>query len=174
MNGTDEEFRVTGGEPTTSTRLLENQSLFVVPWAPKGWTYLDGVYFAVVSLTTIGFGDLVPGQHGWFYRLALINWIIIGTSYFAVFISFVSKAMSVRLGSPIGKMVFAVSSADSIGNGTRERTWKLHFALKQKWLATLKLMRGHLFFHVRISWIGFIQIEVVSISASLTVEIILM
>ena len=28
----------------------------------EGWSLLDGIYFSVVTLTTIGFGDFVPGQ----------------------------------------------------------------------------------------------------------------
>jgi potassium channel subfamily K member 5 len=72
------------------------------------WSYLDGVYFSVVTLTTIGFGDIVPGKHGWFYRLAIINWIIIGASYFAVMISFVSKAISVICIYKILKLIFSI------------------------------------------------------------------
>ena len=28
------------------------------------WDYIDAVYFAFITLTTIGFGDMVPGEYG--------------------------------------------------------------------------------------------------------------
>lgn len=28
----------------------------------EGWSFLDGAYFSFVALSTIGFGDMVPGQ----------------------------------------------------------------------------------------------------------------
>jgi hypothetical protein len=30
--------------------------------AEPGWTYQDGIYYAFVTLTTIGFGDFVAGK----------------------------------------------------------------------------------------------------------------
>jgi len=38
--------------------------LFVIPCvaytAIEGWSYLDAIYFSLISLTTIGFGDFIP------------------------------------------------------------------------------------------------------------------
>lgn len=28
----------------------------------EGWTYIEGLYFSFVTLTTIGFGDMVAGK----------------------------------------------------------------------------------------------------------------
>jgi hypothetical protein len=28
----------------------------------EGWSYVDGAYFSFITFTTIGFGDLVPGE----------------------------------------------------------------------------------------------------------------
>ncbi len=28
----------------------------------ENWTVIDGAYFAVITISTIGFGDLVPGN----------------------------------------------------------------------------------------------------------------
>ena len=40
--------------PTSGSILTE--SIFFA----LGWSYLDAIYYAVISLTTIGFGDLIP------------------------------------------------------------------------------------------------------------------
>jgi hypothetical protein len=39
--------------------LLAGSVLFAT-W--EGWSYIDGAYFSFITFTTIGFGDLVPGE----------------------------------------------------------------------------------------------------------------
>lgn len=29
----------------------------------EGWTFFDGFYFSFITVTTVGFGDLVPGEY---------------------------------------------------------------------------------------------------------------
>ena len=35
----------------------------------EGWTYVEGLYFSFVTLTTIGFGDLVAGMSSNMYNM---------------------------------------------------------------------------------------------------------
>ncbi|GAB6021516.1 Potassium channel sub K member 10 [Chamberlinius hualienensis] len=61
------------------------------------WSYLDGFYYAVITLTTIGFGDLVAGQNNRNYNLAylvgIMVWIIFGLGYLSMILNFIAKAM---------------------------------------------------------------------------------
>ena len=54
------------------------------------WTYLDSMYYAFVSLTTIGYGDLISEHEGnhqrlgkwvWVYQAFTIVWLIFGLSF---------------------------------------------------------------------------------------------
>ena len=43
---------------------------FVFPQLESDWTYVDSAYFSVVTLTTVGYGDLLPPLH---YRKLLLS-----------------------------------------------------------------------------------------------------
>ncbi len=57
----------------------------------ESWTYGESLYFTVVTLTTVGFGDFVPAQNtgglNVFYRLCAAAWIWLGLAYVALVIS---------------------------------------------------------------------------------------
>ncbi|CAG9857311.1 unnamed protein product [Phyllotreta striolata] len=71
----------------------------------EGWDYDVAVYYAFVTLTTIGFGDYVAGPvnvHGFdatiflFYHVFLLVWVIGGLGYLLMIIGFITKAMRSR------------------------------------------------------------------------------
>ncbi|MEE6494080.1 hypothetical protein FKM82_017012 [Ascaphus truei] len=54
----------------------------------EGWNYREGVYYAFITLSTIGFGDYVVGSHPDRnyppYRALVIIWIIFGLAWLAL------------------------------------------------------------------------------------------
>lgn len=62
----------------------------------EGWTYFEGIYFAFITLSTIGFGDYVP-QHPTTSEKAHPAYVIVFTVltflYFTVGLSAVSSAL---------------------------------------------------------------------------------
>ncbi|XP_034833006.1 open rectifier potassium channel protein 1 [Maniola hyperantus] len=67
----------------------------------EGWDYVAGIYYAFVTLTTIGFGDLVAGtvnngfKYGYFmaYQIFLIVWITFGLGYIVMLLGFITSGM---------------------------------------------------------------------------------
>ncbi|XP_078671730.1 potassium channel, subfamily K, member 16-like [Branchiostoma floridae x Branchiostoma belcheri] len=65
--------------------------------ALEGWSYNISIYYSFVTLTTIGFGDYVPGQNSdqrVVYRLAILCWFMIGLAWMAVILNQVSTFLT--------------------------------------------------------------------------------
>lgn len=60
--------------------------------AVEQWTYLEGLYFCFITLTTVGFGDYVAGvntniQYQALYRFSVEIWICMGLAWLSLFFS---------------------------------------------------------------------------------------
>ncbi|XP_075232450.1 uncharacterized protein LOC142330870 [Lycorma delicatula] len=65
----------------------------------EGWSFDESIYYAFVTLTTIGYGDYVAGQTGkdkpWYnvYKVLLIIWFMFGLGYLVMILGFIARAM---------------------------------------------------------------------------------
>ncbi|KAM9376206.1 uncharacterized protein kcnk4a [Pholidichthys leucotaenia] len=58
------------------------------------WNFLESLYFVVITLTTVGFGDYVPvGGHkdSKFFKLLVLLWIVFGLAYFASILTMIGN-----------------------------------------------------------------------------------
>ncbi|XP_072250565.1 potassium channel subfamily K member 5-like [Leuresthes tenuis] len=58
----------------------------------EGWSYLEGIYFSFITLTTVGFGDYVAGvnpdiKYPHLYRVFAELWIYMGLAWLSLFFS---------------------------------------------------------------------------------------
>lgn len=61
------------------------------------WTFLDALYFSVVTLSTIGYGDLVPTTD--LGKMFTVIYIFIGVGVFASFITLLAVNIGTYLAS---------------------------------------------------------------------------
>jgi hypothetical protein len=96
-------------EPETRVLVLAALSVLAVGTIAyvliEQWTVLDALYFCVVTLATVGFGDLHPTTD--LGKLFTIGYIIVGVGIIAGFISQLAKQRqkSPRLGTAIHEVV---------------------------------------------------------------------
>ncbi|XP_014874896.1 potassium channel subfamily K member 5-like [Poecilia latipinna] len=58
----------------------------------EGWSYLEGIYFSFITLTTVGFGDYVAGvnpdiEYPKLYRIIAELWMYMGLAWLSLFFS---------------------------------------------------------------------------------------
>ena len=60
----------------------------------EGWQILDSLYFSVVTLTTVGYGDFTPETSAG--KVFTIFYMLLGLSIFAAFVSMLAKQRQAR------------------------------------------------------------------------------
>ncbi|NXQ47880.1 KCNKA protein, partial [Catharus fuscescens] len=78
----------------------------------EGWTALESIYFVVVTLTTVGFGDFVAGgntdiKYMEWYKPLVWFWILVGLAYFAAVLSMIGdwfRVLSKKTQEEVGEI----------------------------------------------------------------------
>ena len=60
----------------------------------EGWTWIDAVYFSVMTIATVGFGDLAPRTDAG--KLFTVVYVILGLGLFVAAASAVAQAVIAR------------------------------------------------------------------------------
>ena len=64
----------------------------------EGWGYLNALYYSVVTISTVGYGDLAPKTAAG--KAFTIGFIVIGVGTFVAFVGALAEAMIRRMRSP--------------------------------------------------------------------------
>ncbi|KAM6954617.1 potassium channel subfamily K member 2b [Aplochiton taeniatus] len=95
----------------------------------EGWSTLESIYFVVITLTTIGFGDYVAGekvggseiQYLDYYKPVVLFWILVGLAYFAAVLSMIGdwfRVISKKTKEEVGE--FRAHAAEWTANVSAE------------------------------------------------------
>ncbi|XP_054474899.1 potassium channel subfamily K member 2b [Anoplopoma fimbria] len=92
----------------------------------EGWSTLESIYFVVITLTTIGFGDFVAGgaedpDFLNYYKPVVLFWILVGLAYFAAVLSMIGdwfRVISKKTKEEVGE--FRAHAAEWTANVSAE------------------------------------------------------
>ncbi|KAI4902237.1 hypothetical protein NFI96_033493, partial [Prochilodus magdalenae] len=91
----------------------------------EGWSTLEAIYFVVITLTTIGFGDFVAGgsetEYLDYYKPVVWFWILVGLAYFAAVLSMIGdwfRVISKKTKEEVGE--FRAHAAEWTANVSAE------------------------------------------------------
>jgi len=89
---------------------------------PSTWVGLfEGVWFAYVSMTTLGYGDTIP--QAWAARLFSAVWIFVGVTFFGMYLGTITSVMTTNLqtksefeinGQPIGVLSWTTAPIQNV------------------------------------------------------------
>ena len=71
-------------------------------WSAEDWSIIDSLYFSVVTLTTVGYGDLHPTSD--YSRIFTIIYIFIGLGVLVAFLSSLAQQYMAQKAEGAGRM----------------------------------------------------------------------
>uniref|UniRef100_A0A1B6EBI3 Potassium channel domain-containing protein n=1 Tax=Clastoptera arizonana TaxID=38151 RepID=A0A1B6EBI3_9HEMI len=90
----------------------------------EDWYYDTGIYYAFITLTTVGYGDLVAGQlpiktvEYEVYKIMILLWIFLGVGYMVMVVAMITKGMkSKRVRNVEKKLASAIKQ-------TQNKIWR--------------------------------------------------
>jgi voltage-gated potassium channel len=60
-------------------------------WLVEGWSFLNALYFSVITISTVGYGDLTPVTFEG--KIFTIGFIVIGIGIFVLFVGALAEAV---------------------------------------------------------------------------------